>query len=55
MFERFPTGLLHFSDSGRLSVDVTITFSTDFDTNLESQELQSFSGNAAELRSLLEI
>ncbi len=53
MFERFPAGLLHLSDSGRLSVDVTITFTTDFDTNLESQESQSFSGNAAELAELV--
>lgn len=53
MFERFPTGLLHLSDSGRLAVDVTITFTTDFDTNLESQESQSFSGNAVELAKLV--
>ena len=55
MFEKFRTGLLHLSDSSRLSVDITITFSTDFDTNLESQESQSFRVMQPSLRSLWEI
>ncbi len=53
IFDRVYNDGFNFSDNGKLSADVTVTFTPDFDSNVQSQESARFSGSALELAEFL--